>query len=1037
MAAKRYRRRTASQRMGGATACRLGAEALESRHMMASMADLGNDATIVSVPWEGQVVDVVRGSYVIRVPQGTGAGALTADAQASLAAPPSSGWSVRPLGSGFFEVRAGEATQDAVFSWASSVGATEMQPNMVGKLAADVPSQSLPADPYFANGLLWGERKIQAPEAWNLNVGSSDLIAAVLDEGVDYNHEDLAANMWDRTRDAKPNQPIPAQLPAGTDFVGAHGYDHADDDPEVMPQDSRRTPPLGNAGPLGIHNNQLLQVHGTAVAGIIGATANSKGVVGVAQQSRIYSAKVVSDAGYGRSTAFVYWSDVVQAIERICKLKTEYGQQFVVVNASFWFPQRSLYAGGLSARLEECGILLVAAAGNDGAGVNQYPTLGWGVGTSPTNVIVVGASDQKDLKCTYSAAGEVYAPGEEIWSTWSGYMNDGPGTARFRIPEFDRGGTGEKIWGQTPSNRYDFFTATETGRTAALGPGRRGWMEGTSMAAPHVSGTAILVATEYRQFTGRLPSPAYIKSAILNGADLVNGILRLNAYKSLCWVRENLPPSIAIQAGEALEGDTGSDEVAFRVAISNYDKNRQQKLPVTASQDIWITYELIGAGDPDGKECDAKRGVDFDYARQVREFMIPKGASSVVFTNNTRLVLANNAVRSQPLANLIGDTIKEANERFKIRLTGIRTAGDEWIASKVAYGTILNDDADGLSPAVTMRDSALTVAETSTKTGAVSYFATVRVDDGSGGPGLRPLTFKYTVRELLDARDSTGQIKLGAAKAGEDFLATSGTITVPAGQATALIPFRIMNDVKREDDERFSIVLKETGPDGLYVDDGGYPRPGVLKRGKLETEVTIKDPSPSDPSGPPVGETPTIIVTGPGPITEGTGRNTVYSFTVDMVDKLNRPFPLSVPVTVAYSFVGGDLTDTTRPAASTGSDYVAVQNGLLTLRPGQTRGVISFTVVGDQWGQKRGDRPGDLPGSVWDAQQEYLTLRINSVVNADILTARNFVVKITDDDQPLDNVPRVSVTAVASAAAAFAELGQAPSSSLKRRVGVR
>ena len=52
----------------------------------------------------------------------------------------------------------------------------------------------------------------------------------------------------------------------------------------------------------------------------------------------------------------------------------------------------------------------------------------------------------------------------------------------------------------------------------------------------------------------------------------------------------------------------------------------------------------------------------------------------------------------------------------------------------------------------------------------------------------------------------------GSAKAGEDYVATSGTITIPAGETQALIPVKILTDSYAEDDESFDIVL--TNPVG-------------------------------------------------------------------------------------------------------------------------------------------------------------------------------------------------------------------------------
>jgi len=75
---------------------------------------------------------------------------------------------------------------------------------------------------------------VNAPEAWDITTGSNDVVVAVLDSGVDYNHLDLQNNMW-------------------TDANDCYGYDFADDD----------TDPMDEYG------------HGTHCAGIIAADANN------------------------------------------------------------------------------------------------------------------------------------------------------------------------------------------------------------------------------------------------------------------------------------------------------------------------------------------------------------------------------------------------------------------------------------------------------------------------------------------------------------------------------------------------------------------------------------------------------------------------------------------------------------------------------------------------------------------------------------------------------------------------------------------
>ena len=109
-----------------------------------------------------------------------------------------------------------------------------------------------PNDPLLPQ--LWGITKIDCQTAWNTSQGE-DIIVAVIDTGVDYNHPDIADSMW-------------------TDAAGNHGKDLSDEDDD----------------PLDFHG------HGSHCAGTIAATINnSTGVVGVAPKAKIMAVKNFSE----------------------------------------------------------------------------------------------------------------------------------------------------------------------------------------------------------------------------------------------------------------------------------------------------------------------------------------------------------------------------------------------------------------------------------------------------------------------------------------------------------------------------------------------------------------------------------------------------------------------------------------------------------------------------------------------------------------------------------------------------------------------
>lgn len=258
-----------------------------------------------------------------------------------------------------------------------------------------------PTDPrFFEQWGLHGTYGINADEAWSLSQNpGAGVVVAVIDTGIQA-HEDLS-------------------VLNGYDFIEADEYpgngdsDGWDSDPtEKSDDDCPVAPPVNPCMECPIKAAEPMIGHGTHVAGIIAATRNSKGVVGVAYNAGIVPIRVINSCGNGTLSALENAID--WAIGEEPAGASPNANPANVINISLGFLQNC--PTSLNETIENAvaqGVVVVVAAGNDGGTSLEYPA-------SCGNVISVAATDSTGARWSESNFGDsvdLAAPGVGILST--------------------------------------------------------------------------------------------------------------------------------------------------------------------------------------------------------------------------------------------------------------------------------------------------------------------------------------------------------------------------------------------------------------------------------------------------------------------------------------------------------------------------------------------------------------------------------------------------------------------------------------------
>ncbi len=360
--------------------------------------------------------------------------------------------------------------------------------------------------------VVWGVDKINAPQVWSqFGARGQGVLVAILDSGTNTNHPDLQDHIWTNPGET-PENGLDDDSNGYVDDM--HGYDFAYND--ETPQDG--------------------EGHGTHVAGTVAGDGSAGTQTGVAPEATLMIVKVLTDTGSGNEAAV--WEGIQYAVEN--------GAQIISMSLGWlhrWGPDRRRWRQVCENALN-AGVTMIIAAGNEREKGDAAPDNIRTPADVP-DVVTVGATNSDDFYGSFSSFGPVE------WRLGGAY-GDFPYPPGLIKPDVSAPGVG--INSTLVNGLY-------SGNT---------W-SGTSMATPHVAGTAALLLTINPDLT-----PAQIKLILEStslelgsaGKDNDYGSGRIDAYQAVLMAHNGIGyvQGIITAAGQP---------IAARVRVRDSNLTRQ------------------------------------------------------------------------------------------------------------------------------------------------------------------------------------------------------------------------------------------------------------------------------------------------------------------------------------------------------------------------------------------------------------------------------------------------------------------------------